>query len=238
MNKRALVLMISLAVAVVVIVLACSIFAIGEVRVVATTDTLLDEETTAGVIEAAGIKSGGSIFSVDEEAVISNVESAYPQIKVITVERSFPGTVSNGQVNKRMIRDIVFSDHEKLAYLEGLIHPFLKETLKQVIRRNAGCRDLFFIDIALLFEMGWDKYCDFIIVADVDYEIQKQRVMKRDKVSADDFDKINNVQMDNKKKIELADIVINTNKPKNLLRSELIKIIERLEAADGQRNCF
>ena len=91
---------------------------------------------------------------------------------------------------------------------------------------------------ALLFEMGWDKYCDFIIVADVDYEIQKQRVMKRDKVSADDFDKINNVQMDNKKKIELADIVINTNKPKNLLRSELIKIIERLEAADGQRNCF
>ena len=94
MNKRALVLMISLAVAVVVIVLACSIFAIGEVRVVAATDTLLDEETTAGVIEAAGIKSGGSIFSVDEEAVISNVESAYPQIKVITVERSFPGTVS------------------------------------------------------------------------------------------------------------------------------------------------
>lgn len=86
--------MISLAVAVVVIVLACSIFAIGEVRVVAATDTLLDEETTAGVIEAAGIKSGGSIFSVDEEAVISNVESAYPQIKVITVERSFPGTVS------------------------------------------------------------------------------------------------------------------------------------------------
>ena len=109
-------------------------------------------------------------------------------IKVIA--ESFPGTVSNGQVNKRMIRDIVFSDHEKLAYLEGLIHPFLKETLKQVIRRNAGCRDLFFIDIALLFEMGWDKYCDFIIVADVDYEIQKQRVMKRDKVSADNFDSL------------------------------------------------
>ena len=177
---------------------------------------------------------GYTVFDID--GWVRRIYFQRDFIKVIA--ESFPGTVSNGQVNKRMIRDIVFSDHEKLAYLEGLIHPFLKETLKQVIRRNAGCRDLFFIDIALLFEMGWDKYCDFIIVADVDYEIQKQRVMKRDKVSADDFDKINNVQMDNKKKIELADIVINTNKPKNLLRSELIKIIERLEAADGQRNCF
>ncbi len=177
---------------------------------------------------------GYTVFDID--GWVRRIYFQKDFIKVIA--ESFPGTVSNGQVNKRMIRDIVFSDHEKLAYLEGLIHPFLKETLKQVIRRNAGCRDLFFIDIALLFEMGWDKYCDFIIVADVDYEIQKQRVMKRDKVSADDFDKINNVQMDNKKKIELADIVINTNKPKNLLRSELIKIIERLEAADGQRNCF
>lgn len=177
---------------------------------------------------------GYTVFDID--GWVRRIYFQKDFIKVIA--ESFPGTVSNGQVNKRMIRDIVFSDHEKLAYLEGLIHPFLKETLKQVIRRNAGRRDLFFIDIALLFEMGWDKYCDFIIVADVDYEIQKQRVMKRDKVSADDFDKINNVQMDNKKKIELADIVINTNKPKNLLRSELIKIIERLEAADGQRNCF
>ena len=177
---------------------------------------------------------GYTVFDVD--GWVRRIYFQKDFIKIIA--ESFPGTVSNGQVNKRMIRDIVFSDHEKLAYLEGLIHPFLKETLKQVIRRNAGRRDLFFMDVALLFEMGWDKYCDFIIVADVDYEIQKQRVMKRDKVSADDFDKINNVQMDNKKKIELADIVINTNKPKNLLRSELIKIIERLEAADGQRNCF
>ncbi len=177
---------------------------------------------------------GYTVFDVD--GWVRRIYFQKDFIKIIA--ESFPGTVSNGQVNKRMIRDVVFSDHEKLAYLEGLIHPFLKETLKQVIRRNAGRRDLFFMDVALLFEMGWDKYCDFIVVADVDYEIQKQRVIKRDNVSADDFDKINNVQMDNKKKIELADIVINTDKPKNLLRSELIKIIERLEAADGQRNCF
>lgn len=154
------------------------------------------------------------------------------------LEDKFPGTVRNGVADKRALRNIVFSDREKLRLLEGMIHPFLKEYLKKVIRRNGRCDDLFFIDVALLFEMGWDKYCDLILVADVDYEIQKQRVMDRDKVSAEDFDKINNVQMKNEDKKVLADVVVNTDKSRNLLKAELINIIKGLETAYDQRNCI
>lgn len=143
----------------------------------------------------------------------------------------FPQVVKDGHVDKRALRNIVFSDHQQLKLLESLIHPFLRQTFKEVIRRNAFSDDIFFIDVALLFEMGWDKYCDFIMVADVDYEVQKRRVMERDKVTGEDFDKINNVQMSNKDKIMLADIVVDTDKPRNLLRKELINIIEGLESA-------
>ena len=154
------------------------------------------------------------------------------------LEDKFPGTVRNGVADKRALRNIVFSDRSKLRVLEGMIHPFLKDYLKKVIRRNGRCDDLFFIDVALLFEMGWDKYCDLILVADVDYEIQKQRVMDRDKVSAEDFDKINNVQMKNEDKKVLADVVVNTDKSRNLLKAELINIIKGLETAYDQRNCI
>ena len=58
----------------------------------------------------------------------------------------------------------------------------------------------------LLFEMGWDIYCDCIIVANVDYETQKMRVMKRDGITGEDFDKINDIQMSNRDKIALADV--------------------------------
>ena len=92
---------------------------------------------------------------------------------------------------------------------------------------------MFFIDVALLFEMGWDKYCDLILLADVDYEIQKKRVMLRDNVSAEDFDKINNVQTKNDDKKLLSDIVIDTDKPYNLLKAEIISIINGLEEAYG-----
>jgi dephospho-CoA kinase len=150
----------------------------------------------------------------------------YKKDFINTLEKVFPNVVSEHKVDKRALRNIVFSDNSKLKVLENLIHPFLKENLKDLIRRNAKNDDLFFLDVALLFEMGWDIYCDLIIVTDVDYEMQKQRVMKRDNITAEDFDKINDIQMDNKEKTDIADVVINTNQKPNQLRLELINIIK------------
>ena len=89
-------------------------------------------------------------------------------IKVIAAH--FPEVMEGEKVNKRKLRNLVFGDNARLKVLESLIHPFLKQTLMSVRRRNARRADLFFMDVALLFEMGWDKYCDYIVVADVDYE--------------------------------------------------------------------
>ena len=148
-------------------------------------------------------------------------------IKVIA--QHFPSVMEQGKVNKRALRNIVFNDNQKLKLLESLIHPFLKQNLKNLKRKYAFYDDLFFLDVALLFEMGWEKYCDLVIVADVDYETQKKRVMKRDNISAEDFDKINNVQLNNEHKKALADVVINTNQPLNVLKTKLICLLSEIE---------
>ena len=194
-------------------------------KLVAITGSIGCGKTTIAKIVG---KLGYTVFDVD--GWVRRLYFKKDFIKVI--QEHFPAVAENGQVNKRALRNIVFSDNRQLKVLEGLIHPFLRETLKDVIRKNACRNDIFFIDVALLFEMGWDKYCDFILVADVDYEIQKQRVMNRDKVTAEDFDKINNVQLSNSYKINLADVVVNTDKPKILLKVEMINIIQGLESAD------
>ena len=148
-------------------------------------------------------------------------------IKVIA--QHFPSVMENEKVNKRALRNIVFNDNQQLKLLESLIHPFLKQTLKNLKRKNAFYEDLFFLDVALLFEMRWDIYCDCIIVADVDYETQKKRVMERDKISAEDFDKINNVQLSNKAKVLLADVVVDTGRPQNLVFADMVSIVDGLE---------
>lgn len=147
------------------------------------------------------------------------------------VAAAFPDVAEKGRINKKKLRGLVFDNQEQLKKLEAIAHPFLKRRLVETIRKNGKYDGIFVLDAALLFEAGWDKYCDLIIVADVDYEIQKQRVMKRDGISAADFDKINNIQMDNAKKIELADVVIDTDKPLNLLKTELLCIIDELAEA-------
>lgn len=141
------------------------------------------------------------------------------------LENKFKGSVKNGVADKRYLRKIVFNDSKKLAELESLVYPFLNKMIRRQKLKKARENYVVFLDIALLFEKGWNKYCDFIVLADVDYEIRKKRVMERDNVSEEGFKSIDNVQMSNEKKKELADVVINTDKSLNKLKVEMIDLL-------------
>lgn len=145
------------------------------------------------------------------------------------IKDNFPQTFDDkGVFNKRKLRNLVFNDVKELKKLEKLIHPFLKRKLLDIIKKHALNEDFLFIDVALLFEMHWDKYCNKVIVADVNREIQKQRVMNRDNISAEDFEKIVDLQIDNELKKKYADIVINTDETAGILKIRLANIIEGL----------
>lgn len=145
------------------------------------------------------------------------------------IDKNFPEVIESNRVNKRKLRNIVFDDNVQLKKLEDLIHPFLDKKLKEKVRKQARKKFINFVDVALLFEMSWEKFFDLIVVTHVDYDTQKKRVMERDRVSAEHFDKINNVQMCNNEKMKQSDIVIETDVRMNLLRLEAIKLIEYLE---------
>ena len=146
------------------------------------------------------------------------------------IKQSFPKVFDNdGSFNKRKLRNLVFNNTNELKRLERIVHPFLKQKLLHIIHKNAEKDCLLFFDAALLIEMKWNIYCQAVILADVDKNIQKQRVMARDNISAEDFEKIVSVQMDNEQKKKFADVVINTDKSEALLKVELINIIEELK---------
>lgn len=146
------------------------------------------------------------------------------------IKQSFPKVFDNdGSFNKRKLRNLVFNNTNELKRLEKIVHPFLKQKLLNIIHKNAEKDCVLFFDAALLIEMKWNIYCQAVILADVDKNIQKQRVMARDNISAEDFEKIVSVQMDNEQKKKFADVIINTDKSEALLKVELINIIEELK---------
>ena len=153
----------------------------------------------------------------------------YRPVFLKVIKQNFPEVFdANGTFNKRKLRNLVFNNNQELKRLEKLVHPFLKQKLLNVIRKNSQTNRVFFFDAALLFEMKWNIYCQSVILADVDKNIQKQRVMIRDNISAADFEKIVSVQIDNEQKKQFVNAVINTDKTENLLKIDLIKIIEEL----------
>lgn len=146
------------------------------------------------------------------------------------IKQSFPKVFDNdGRFNKRKLRNLVFNNTNELKRLEKIVHPFLKQKLLNIIHKNAEKDCLLFFDAALLIEMKWNIYCQSVILADVDKNIQKQRVIARDNISAEDFEKIVSLQMGNEQKKKFADVVINTDKSEALLKVELINIIEELK---------
>ena len=144
------------------------------------------------------------------------------------VNREFFYSESDKAVDKRALRAIVFNDYQQLQKLEQLIHPFLHRKIRRLVHKTARREGLIVIDAALLFELKWNRYCDYVIVADVAYDVQKKRVMERDHISAEEFEKINARQMPNTEKVLKADFVIDTNKSENVLRASLALLFEDL----------
>lgn len=119
---------------------------------------------------------GAATFIADVEAkklMNTNVEL----IKDIT---SLLGSEAykNGTLNRSFISGIIFNDRTKLAKLNALVHPKVREHFKKFI--NTTTSEIVIYEAAILFESGSNNLCDFIITVTADFEERIKRVMQRD----------------------------------------------------------
>ena len=68
--------------------------------------------------------------------------------------QNFPDVNDGGKGNKRKLRNLVFENKQELKRLEKLVHPFLVKRFFNTIHENCRYDDIFFIDAALILELG------------------------------------------------------------------------------------
>lgn len=168
-------------------------------------------------------KNGFLVYDIDKWVKYLYYKKDFLEV----IKEKFPEAFEKGEFNKKSLRKIVFDNPKKLKILESLIHPFLTQKLRKIIRTSKN-KGLVFVDIALIFEKNWDKFFDFIILADVDKDTQRKRVMKRDNITAEDFDKIDCLQMSMEEKKEKVDFIINTDKTLNKLQADILSVLRIL----------
>jgi len=114
---------------------------------------------------------------------------------------------ANGELKRRRVRDIIFTDPNKRRQLEAIIHPAIREQVRR--RLNNMDSPYCIIVIPLLFETGQKDMIDRILVVDSRPEDQLQRTMRRDNISKDDVQNIMATQVSRQTRLELADDIIN-----------------------------
>lgn len=172
------------------------------IRIALTGSIGMGKSTVARMFEAAGVP----VF--DADAVVRRLQGPGGAL-VERIAELFPGAVRCGTLDRDCLAQIVLADPAKLAALEGVVHPAVREWRQAFIDDHPGAAALMF-EIPLLFETGGEKEFDKVIVVSAPAEIQRARVLQRQGMTADKLESILKRQIPDQEKRRRADFVIDT----------------------------
>jgi dephospho-CoA kinase len=126
------------------------------------------------------------------------------------IERYGSGVVAaNGELNRRALRDLIFSDPSSRQDLERILHPLIRAHMEQ--RAEAALGPYVVMAIPLLLEGDSRNRVDRILVVDVDEAVQLQRLMARDGSSLEQARAILAAQATRSARLAAADdVLLNT----------------------------
>ena len=151
------------------------------------------------------------------------------------IEESFGKEVllSTGELNRSKLGAIVFADTTKRQLLNSIVHPLVIEKQNAWIDawEEADPDGIAVVDAALMIESGSYKRFDRLIVVWCRPEVQLERLMLRDKLSADEAARRIAAQMSQDEKRSYADLSIDTSDGFAEARRQTIEIFEQLRVS-------
>lgn len=98
----------------------------------------------------------------------------------------------SNNVNRKKLSDIVFNDKEMMQRLCDITYGFMQKKIDSLINES----DITIIDYALLPKTKYYTMCDIRILVKANYDKRCDRVVKRDSISKQKYDEINNNSVD------------------------------------------
>ena len=147
------------------------------------------------------------------------------------IEAAFPGTVTNGVVDRERLAARVLDDPDALKRLEAIVHPLVRaeeEAFLEAARQRGAC--LAVLDVPLLFETGADSRCDKIVVVTAPPEIQRERVLARPGMTEAKLEAILARQVPDEEKRARADFIVDTGNGMEAARLAVRAIVRRCKA--------
>jgi dephospho-CoA kinase len=177
----------------------------------------MGKSTTAKLFAEAGVP----VYDAD-----ATVHKVYEDEAVAPVEAAFPGSTSDGKVDRQKLSAIVVGDTDAIKRLEAIVHPLLRRHQQEFLdaAEQAGA-PVAVLDVPLLYETGGDTRVDAVVVVTTAPHVQRERILARDNMTADKLDAILLRQMPDAEKRRRADFVVDTSHGLDPVRRQIADIL-------------
>lgn len=185
------------------------------VYAVGLTGNIASGKTTAAKIFSS---FGVAIINADQVSRELTAKNTVAYKKI--VDHYGPDIVlAEGELNRKRLRDIIFSEPNERMWLENLLHPLIRQELEDRVKLCSTPYCV--IEIPLLLNKENYPYLNKILVITAPQNIQISRVMERDQCSEEQAVAILSAQPDISLRIKNADDVINNNSGLDALKHKL-----------------
>ena len=131
---------------------------------------------------------------------------------------------SKNEINRDLLKKIIFNNPKHRTWIQNLLHPLIKEKLIRKCNQFEENKVLLLV-IPLLFEAQFTDLCTEIWLVKCPKEIQKKRLIMRDKISDHEAEKIINIQLNFEEKFKLSDVILDNSDDQKLWINTIQKLI-------------
>ncbi len=154
------------------------------------------------------------VHSVDADDVAREVvEPGTPALKQIAEHFGQNILLPDGGLDRAALRRVVFDAPEERAWLEGLLHPVIREELVRQLHPEDYALPYVLLVSPLLLETNQHELVDKVVVVDVPVTTQIERTMARDDNTRDQVQRIIDAQIPREQRLQKADEVVDNNRP-------------------------
>lgn len=149
------------------------------------------------------------------------VEPGMPALVAIADHFGEDILTDDGALNRAGLRQIVFEQPGQREWLEGLLHPIIREELTRQLHPGDYALPYVLLVSPLLLETDQHQLAERVLVVDVPVDVQIERTMARDTNARDQVERIISAQMPREQRVARADTVIDNSQPSESVLAEV-----------------
>ena len=167
---------------------------------------------------------------IDADQVVHELQESGGRLYQALLSAFGPAILQeDGRLNRPKLGAMIFGNPELLAQSSQIQNQIIREELAGRRDLLAEKEDIFFMDLPLLFELGYESWFDQIWLVDVTEETQLSRLMTRNALSQEEAEKRIAAQLSLQEKRNRADVLIDNNGPLELTQGQLREALQKLE---------